>query len=282
MISEFRAGRVVGESFKLVFRHFLTIGGISFICCLPLIAVFASEPTTQDDPEEAFQRSALSRSAARDPNQLLASLAMYLTYPLAAGSIAFAVYRSLRGQRVSFLESFGAGLKRILPLFGILVCSFLFIGMGFLPAFFFLSYGLGSIPWVFLVIGTLLLLIPGFMLVMMVYVANPVCIVEKKGVFASMRRSRELSYGHRWQLFVAMIGVGLLAYIFTWVVGFATAQVFIGLRTDPRSSMILPIGVTVLMMFFLSWSTTAPAVAYYHLRSVKDSVEVDDVANVFD
>ncbi len=46
----------------------------------------------------------------------------------------------------------------------------------------------------------LALLVPGFILLIMWFVAIPVCVVEQRGSWASMQRSAELTKGHRWKI----------------------------------------------------------------------------------
>jgi hypothetical protein len=287
MNSGIRAGRIIGESFKLVFRHIVTIGTIGLLCCLPMLVVLDRSFAVAQKQREAMLRGEQQGRAENDPMITFASLSMYVTYPLACGAIAFAVYQSMRGRRVSFFESFGAALKRVFGLFGLLICSLLFIGVGFAPAILFTALGSTSLPGPLLVLGFVLLLIPGFALVTMVYVANPVLIVENKGVFASMRRSRELTAGHRPRIFVVLVGVFALCYLIALVagVGMFMSQLSGAASTIDR----VEVGKTMTMVisavwvtFFLAWTAAAAGVAYGHLTNLKDSTKVEDVGDVFD
>jgi uncharacterized membrane protein len=56
-----------------------------------------------------------------------------------------------------------------------------------------------------LVVVGLLLIVPGVILATIWFAALPVCIVEQRGLSASLRRSRELTRGHRWKLFGLML-----------------------------------------------------------------------------
>lgn len=286
MDQDIRAGRIVGESFKQIFRNALTVFPIALLCCLPMVvALDKVEKMERERRKDFLQRDSPARREM-DPAALAGLLSFYVAYPLACGAIAFAVHQSMRGRRASFFESFGAGLKRVFALFGVFLCSILFMMIGFVPAMMFLAFGFGVLPWVVLVLGAALLFILGIGAFMMVYVAIPVLVVERKGVFASMRRSRELTAGHRWQLFVAMFGVVVLGYVFGLVAAFAagTWQVKVASNFEKISdtSTTALVLTTAVMSFLTAWTAAAAAVAYSHLVGVKDAVDVQDVAEVFD
>ena len=107
----------------------------------------------------------------------------------------------------------------------------------------------------------------------MLFVAMPVCIVERLGPVKSLGRSSMLTKGHRWKVFglwlvimlVTAVGAGMLGGI-----GYATGPIVGGLLK-------------------LIWGALAGAfnaimvvVAYHDLRVVKEGVDTDHIASVFD
>jgi hypothetical protein len=106
------------------------------------------------------------------------------------------------------------------------------------------------------------------------YVANPACIVERLGVFASMARSSELTKGHRWSVFGMMlllaIASGVMAAVVKGVLGLS--------------------GSTGLVMSgTLAWTALAGAfgaifvvVTYHDLRVAKEGVDTRQIVAVFD
>ena len=72
-------------------------------------------------------------------------------------------------------------------------------------------------------IGFILIIVPGLILITIWSVAAPVVVLENPGVFAALRRSRELVRGNGWQVF----GVILVLYI---VVGVVVAHHRVGRR----------------------------------------------------
>jgi hypothetical protein len=253
MVSDFSAGKIVGDSFQILVKRFVTIFTIAFICGIPSNAIAVRDVMReQDEPEEMTLediRQAQRRSFQEDaPFYLLT----FIMAPLTSGALAFAVYQHLRGKHASVADCIGVALRRFFPLLGVAVCSGLFIGL-----------------------GAVLLIIPGIIFATMVYVASPACVVEKEGVFASMQRSRDLTSGYRWRIFVVMLGVNLLVLV-AWFV------VRLGAMAGTAPWPVIAGCDVFLQTIQMAWNGSAAALAYYHLRSIKDSVDVEDVAAVFD
>jgi uncharacterized membrane protein len=107
---------------------------------------------------------------------------------IAYGAIIYGVIRDLVDRPVSIAEAVAIAARRLLPLLGVsaaVVAFSRFAGLGFIA---FLMY------W--LVMG-------------MYFVAAPVCIAEQAGVGATLSRCRFLTKGYRWQIFVAILLVGI-------------------------------------------------------------------------
>lgn len=252
MTGEFSAGKVLGESFKIMFKHFATIFTITFVASLPATILTVHDALKEVEPKveeeftlESFQKE--MRQGQLQTNVLL------LCSSLCSGAVAFAVYQSLRGKSATIAAALGSMFVRFLPLVGVAICSTFLMG-----------------------VGLVLLIIPGLIFATMVYVASPVCVVEKRGVFASMHRSRELTSGYRWRVFVVMVGVNLIMFVVALILG-----VGVGLSTDVPPAFVAALEVVV-QLVQTAWNATAAALSYYHLRSIKESVDVEDVASMFD
>ena len=105
----------------------------------------------------------------------------------------------------------------------------------------------GVVAAIGIVIGFILIIIPGLILITIWSVAAPVVVLENPGAFAALSRSRELVRGNGWQVF----GVILVLYIVVGVVSFIieaaadsagsgagiVVRVIIGVLTAPLASL---------------------------------------------
>jgi len=240
MIAEFSAGKIVNDSFKLYLKNFVPLFTITFLCCIPLFAASGYFTATGEILSNPF------RSAG-----VLLAISLIVT-PLSTGALTHSVYQSLRSKPVSVGESLSVGLRRFAPVLGVAICTMLFV-----------------------IAGCILLLIPGLILACLLYVASPVCVVEKKGVFESMQRSRTLTSGRKWQIFVIMFGINLLMGIVGRIVEMAAPT--------SEGQAYLMLGVQFFIQTITAgWNATAAALSYYHLRSIHESVDIEDIAAVFD
>jgi hypothetical protein len=75
----------------------------------------------------------------------------------------------------------------------------------------------GFVAGIGIVIGFILIIVPGLILITWWSVAAPIVVLERPGVFAALRRSRELVRGNGWQVFgvlvVLVIGVGVVSFV---------------------------------------------------------------------
>ncbi len=118
----------------------------------------------------------------------------------------------------------------------------------------------GIVAGIGIVIGFVLVIIPGLFLLTVWSVAAPVVILERPGVFAALRRSRALVRGNGWQvfgvIFTLYIAVGIVAFLIEGVAESAgstvgiVVRVVVGVLTAPLSAL-------------------AAAVLYFELRGAR-------------
>ena len=126
-----------------------------------------------------------------------------------------------------------------------------------------------------LVIGlaTLMLIIPGIVLAVILWLAVPVAAIEKKRPWAALERSGDLTDGHRWKLF------GLLVLFL--VSAFAAANL---IPQTPYQQPVL--GHFTQPSIWVDWALEAIAavavgVTYYDLRFIKDDMDSESLGEVF-
>ena len=140
--------------------------------------VLLNKAMTTTDPAQAFIMLGLSFM-----------LLMVLSTPSSA-IILHATFQDMRNRPVSLVESLKVGLRRFVPL----------ILLAFVAS-------------VLIVLGFMLLIVPGLILYTMWFVAVGACVVERLGPWTSLRRRRELTKGHRWKIFGLVLLLVLLSLL---------------------------------------------------------------------
>jgi len=182
--------------------------------------------------------------------------------------VVHTVVERMNGRAVGFGDALGVAARFALPLLG-----------------------LGIVQGLGVLIGLLLLIVPGLILSVMWSVSTPCLIVEKRGIFASLQRSRDLTRGHRWSIvgiflvyFVLSMILGIVVGVLGAAAGFGGAMAFSG----TVSAAVTP--VVVISTFLSSLVNAAQYVLlaagaasiYYELRTTKEGVAPDQLASVFD
>jgi hypothetical protein len=167
-------------------------------------------------------------------------------------TLVYGTVQALRGRKVSIGDCLLQGLKR-LPV-GIIVGFLAYLGILF---------------------GTLLLIVPGLILLTMWAVALPANTVERTGILESLQRSRELTRGRRWRVFATIIIPILLSIATGWLlIGIFGARAI----TAPTFQFVSWIVHAVEQAF----SVCVFATLYFYLRRDKEGVDIEQVAAVFD
>jgi len=182
---------------------------------------------------------------------LLGQLLAFVLGAFGQAIVAHAVFQDMRGRPVRMAESVRFGMSRFLPLIGLSLSVI-----------------------VLTVAGFILLIVPGFIVMTALAVATPVCVVEQLGPFPSMERSARLTKGHRWAILGAM----------------AALQVMTAIPSNLIASVISAVaGPTLAFAGHLIGNGVASTIAavftfvmYHDLRIVKDGVDTDQIASVFE
>jgi membrane-anchored glycerophosphoryl diester phosphodiesterase (GDPDase) len=164
--------------------------------------------------------------------------------------VLYGAFQDMRQRPVRLGETLQKALMRAVPVVGIAIC------VTFALAF-----------------GMILLVVPGIIVYTMYAVALPVCVVEHLGVFASMKRSAQLTKGYRWRVFGLFLVRLVLGMVFTGV-----------LLTVTKLGSPLTVRLTDFIWVALSSSffSTVVVVAYHDLRVAKEGIDIDRIAAVFD
>jgi hypothetical protein len=136
--------------------------------------------------------------------------------------------------------------------------------------------GLSLLTSIILMVGFILLIVPGIIFYVIFSVAVPVLVEERLGVIGSMERSVALTRGSRWQVF-GVLAVFILFYMAVSMVlgvlgglagsGSLFAELFVSTVSGIAASLVL--GALL-------------ASLYVELRMVKEGATTDSLASIFE
>jgi len=237
---DFRVGRVLSRAISVLLRHFLTFFIVTFVAFLPLILLQQATANAERDPAQALAMVGVSLG--------LVVLMMMLSM-LSSAVILHGAFQDMRNRRVNLAESLKVGLRRFLPLIG-----------------------LGLLVGLLVVLGLVLLIIPGLILYTIWFVSVAACVVERTGAWTSMRRSRELTKGHRWKV----LGVVLLLLLLSLL------NPLFQLVLSAGGETLALIGTSIWTAIGSAFASVVIAVTYYELRAAKEGIDIERIASVFD
>lgn len=172
---------------------------------------------------------------------------------LVQGALTYGVVTSLRGSTDVNLWSIGKKSLSVLP--RIMLLSIVVVILVYLSA--------------------LLLIVPGIIVAMILFVAVPASVMEGGGIGKALRRSAQLTKGNRWSLFV----IGLVLIVPNLVATF-----FLALTVLPALGLLFGtiLSTLVSQILFGGLLATCTAVAYHDLRILRDGVDTETIAAAFD
>lgn len=176
------------------------------------------------------------------------------------GVVAFGVYQHLTGQRMDFSGSLAVALRRFFPLLLVTI----------------------SVA-VLTMVGMFLLIIPGIIISLMMWVAVPVTVVEGGGVGHALDRSKDLTYSYRLRILGVIVILSLLIGAVSLVLfGLMMVVESMGLMMGTLGNFLIMVPIQVLTVgLAMALNSVAVAVGYFVLRREVDGVATEDLAEVF-
>lgn len=178
---------------------------------------------------------------------------------LLQGMVVKSAVNGFNGKRTEFGDAFDVGVRMFLPLLGLGIVA-----------------GLG------MMLGYILLIVPGVILSVLWSVAAPAVVVEKRGVFESLQRSRNLTRGHRWSVFGLLVIYMVLSWIIAMLIGGVSAATGGSFTTGSANLWVNLIAGPIVSVLSAVVASAGVASLYYELRTAKEGVGADDLASVFD
>jgi hypothetical protein len=237
MSDSFGISVVVNRSFTVWARNIVPFTLIAAVIHLPIIIWMAVDPWTPKELGPVFGS---------------ACLGMFLNTFVTA-TIIYGVVKDLQGQRASLGECIWNGFKRMWPA----------VGVGVLG-------GLATFG------AAMLLIIPGLIVMSMLYVATSASVIEKPGLFGALRRSRELTAGYKWHIFGLILTMGMLTGFFGGIAALIVHP------HDTASYHLQGYIELVIRIFFAALTAVMSAVTYFELRVAKEGTTANELAKVFE
>lgn len=223
----------------------------NLLVAIPLSTAIAQIDTTSTvAPTDAELLSVFGLLAALIPAAVLQSLALVVL----TGLLLLSVSQSVVDRKLGMGELWRRGRGRLLPLVGwsILqtVASSLLFALALAPGVTLLvleEYIGGAVLLFLLVLGAGLV---GVWLFVMLSLVPALIVVERMGVFASLRRSFVLVRGAFWRtllvIFLAALLTGAVSQVLALPLGFAGGLLSATLATDTNAVLVINVVVTVI------------------------------------
>jgi hypothetical protein len=246
----FGVGNILGTGFRVWFRNLVPF--------LLITAIFYAPPWIWAAIALQVQPTLENLQHVTWVFNIVTVLIMLLNVFVSA-VLTYGVVMELHGQRASIGACLATGLSRFLPALGVGLLAAVFTGLGFLA-----------------------LIIPGVIIFCMFYVATTASVIERPGVMGALQRSRELTKGHRLEIFGILFLLGLISAV--------SHLVLLGIvSTKPTSLEAAFEGMRHQLYFnlgheiiFGSLSAVMVSVTYCFLRAEKEGTSAAELAAIFD
>ena len=129
-------------------------------------------------------------------------------------------------------------------------------------------------------LASILLLVPGIMLLVRWIVALPAVVIEREGVLGSLRRSRDLTDGHRWPILGFMLLLFLFSAVVFLVTRFGGAALAAAVGGSGGSTLAVVVGL-VANAIASAVGGSATAALYFELRRASEGVLSLETAAAF-
>jgi hypothetical protein len=232
----FSIGRTFGDTLSVFRQGFGKFFAVTAIAHIPLLIV-------------GVLAAAIPGGAGA--GAIIAPFVQLIVGPISTAACLYGAYQIMIRRSFSLGEAFSVAFSRFWALIGVSLIGGLLTGL-----------------------LVLLLIVPGVIYACMIFVAQPACVIERLGPNGSLRRSRELTKGYRWQVFAVFIFVSVAAALAAGA-GITVVTLLIG----PVAGAV---GQFVVQAFIGAFSAVLYAVTYSGLREAKEGVSVDELASVFD
>jgi hypothetical protein len=246
--------RVVGRTFRIWFRTLPQLLLVTLLAHAPLIA---AKYWLRDAGNAGDWRGAVARA--------LPIVELFAMSAIVEAFAVLMVFQRLRGEPIDLGRSIAIGFRRIGAVLGIAAIlnapsvAANLLGGG--------RESGGQLA------AAVAIAIANLVIALVYCVPTPVALVERCGVFASLRRSRDLTRGNRGTIFGTYIVFGIALVVFGLVA--ALFDFSVPAWADFAAEAAADLVVASIFCVF-------PIVLYHELRESKEGIGIDELAAVFD
>ena len=181
----------------------------------------------------------------------------FVASPLASAAEIWGAHEGLHGRPAAIGAATARSARALLPSLGMWILWVLGVGL-----------------------ASILLLVPGIMLLVRWSVALPAVVIEREGVLGSLRRSRDLTDGHRWPILGFMLLLALFGAVVLLITRFGGAALAAAVGGSGGSTLALAVSfVTNAIASTVGGSATAAL--YFELRRASEGVLSFETAAAF-
>jgi hypothetical protein len=266
-----RFGEVLGESFGIYFKNFIPFTILTAIAFSPLYLFgdYLLRRVSENNDKLAAAGLVLG----------LASALLLLCVPLSTAMITYGVFQEMRGRSTSLGSCLSVGLSGLLPVISVAFLQAAIVGLVAVGTLLALGFVIGLLgigaragggrggAACSAILTPVLFIVP-IVVWLRFFVAVPAAVEEREGALNAMRRSVFLTEEQRGRIFGIVFVLGVLSL-----------GVQLGATLVPRAGALLQ---PLLGLVMSSLFATTCAVIYYRLRSFHESIDVDQIASVFD
>lgn len=130
--------------------------------------------------------------------------------------------------------------------------------------------------------GMLLLIVPGILALVILFVTIPACMVERLGPVVALKRSRTLTKGYRWPVFGFYLVLIVINVPIAVVSEFGMESVNSALGLTDLAALGMGAGQILSNFFYALFGGVATAIVYKRLRELKDGLGTEQLASIFD
>jgi hypothetical protein len=246
---QFDMGRVVKETFAAAQKHFvvLLVGAVVLTLLPQMILLMGTQGISATEPLKMLS----------SPAYIIGMFATLIGGAMLQAYVIYTVVQGHQGKTATIPEAFMAAVSKIIPLFILAIVTY--IG---------------------LVLGMVLLIVPGIILGLMWTVSIPALVVENIGPMQALGRSRNLTRGSRGAIFFLILAAALISFALSLgIYGFNFAAMSAAASSPASIQFVasLIIGVLSSILFY-----SGSAAIYSELRMIKEGVGNQELATVFE